>query len=28
VLGIAAAVVADRLITQRASVARPDQPHE
>jgi len=28
VLGIAAAVVADRLITQRASVARPDPRHE
>jgi predicted branched-subunit amino acid permease len=28
VLGIAAAVAADRLISQRASAAREDSPHE
>jgi hypothetical protein len=28
VLGIAAAVAADRLIAQRASVARSEPPHE
>jgi hypothetical protein len=28
VLGIAAAVAADRLISQRASAARQESPHE